>query len=167
MEKIIPQLLGFIYYILESYCLCLIALTFIGFTPKRKRVILFAVIFGVSTFILRELLMPIYNIGVGLHSIILFILNLLFLSVIFRLPFVVSIICDLLHFLTAVLVETLTLVIYKFFGYTPTLIFSSVAFMNIFRGTILLLVSLAILVLKKTKFTLIPLTRVFGLNQDE
>lgn len=157
MEISLLKFLKMFYYIPESYVLALISLYYLGISPQKKQLYVFSLVFGICTFVLRDILLPIFLLPNGLHIVLLFIINLIFLKFIFKLKPVFAILGDFLYFITIIFVETLTFSIIKLlFGLSPEVIVSSVTV--IFLGWLNLLLILVLYnFLHRKSFILIPI----------
>mgnify|MGYP007126830602 FL=1 len=159
--------LKLLYYIPEGLILCLASFTFLGIKAKNKSILIFGFSFGLSTFLLRDLVFNLLPLPLGLHTMILFLLNIIFLLVIFKLPFLAAVICDLVSFFTIILVEIVILNLFSFVGISMAHIINSGAISYLYGWLNLLVIIVIVYLLKKRKIVLLPISKLTGMNSHE
>ena len=157
---ILKPIVKFSYYIIESFFLSKISLRLIGHQAKRRQFFLFSFLFGLATFLLREVLFPLWEIPVGIHTIILFIINIALLKLFFRLNFYMVIICDLFHFSFAIILDTINMWFFALMGIDAPQILASFLFSTLFCLINIIYYAVILYILKKTGFILIPVNSV-------
>ena len=159
--------LKLLYYIPEGLILCLASFTFLGIKAKNKSILIFGFSFGLSTFLLRDLVFNLLPLPLGLHTMILFLLNIIFLLVIFKLPFLAAVICDLVYFFTIILVEIVILNLFSFVGISMAHIINSGAISYLYGWLNLLVIIVIVYLLKKRKIVLLPISKLTGMSSHE
>jgi hypothetical protein len=162
----LQKIIEILYHFGEPFILSLACLSFIGIIPTIKRLLIFSLFFGCFVITLRMQLLPAMNIPNGFHVIIFFIFNIIFLILVFKLTFMGAVICDLLYFMTIMIFENLTLIIFKIMGFSPAFVVSSPVYFNIFRWLNFLFISLLVYAFLKNKFILIPIKKVFKMERN-
>src|SRR5690554_7406253 len=80
-------------YIPEAFVVGLACLTFVGIRPAMKRMALFGVVYGCFILLCRDLVLPLFGLPLGVHTLILFVINTCLLGLFFGLNLAGAIIC--------------------------------------------------------------------------
>jgi hypothetical protein len=163
---IVAKVLKLICYIPEAFVVGLACLTFVGIRPVMKRMALFGVVYGCSIFLFRDLLLPWLGLPLGIHTVILFMINALLLGLFFGLNLPGSVICAFLYFLVLLIAEPLAAIPFKLAGVPMTDILASIWLSTLYNCLSLSLVLVVICPFKKKDFTLLPITKLIRDERD-
>src|SRR5690554_1625948 len=147
-------------YIPEAIVVGLACLTFVGIRPAMKKMTLFGVIYGCTIFLCRDLIVPFFGWAFGIHTVMLVILNMIFLKILFSLNIAVALICAFLYFTILFLIEPLTLILFNFMGIPTSKILGSALNSFLCNCCTLAFVSAIIYLLRKKNYTLLPIAKM-------
>ena len=154
-------------YIPEAFVVGLACLTFVGIKPAMKRMVLFGVVYGCSIFLCRDLILPLIGLPLGIHTVILFVLNACLLGLFFGLNLPGAIICAFLYFLILIITEPLISILFKLTGISITEILASLWISLLFNCLSLSLVFAVVYLLRRLNFTLLPITKLIRDENDD
>ena len=154
-------------YIPEAFVAGLACLTFVGIRPAWKRMALFGGVYGSSIFLLRDLILPWLGSPLGVHTVILFMINAFLLGLFFGLNLPGSLICAFLYFLVLIITEPFVILLFNnLVGITLATILESVWLSILFNSLSLSLVFIFVILLRKGNFTLLPITKLIRDEKD-
>ena len=163
---IAAKVLKLICYIPEAFVVGLACLTFVGIRPVMKRMALFGVVYGCSIFLFRDLLLPWLGLSLGIHTVILFMINALLLGLFFGLNLPGSVICAFLYFLVLIITEPLVAIPFKLIGISMTEILASLLLSTLYNCLSLSLVFIVVYLLRRKNYTLLPITKLIRDERD-
>jgi hypothetical protein len=163
---IVAKALKLICYIPEAFVVGLACLTFVGIRPAMKRMALFGVVYGFSIFLFRDLILPLLGLPLGIHTVVLFIINALLLGIFFGLNLPGSIICSFLYFLVLIITEPLVAIPFKLIGISMTEILASLLLSTLYNCLSLSLVFIVVYLLRRKNYTLLPITKLIRDERD-
>ncbi|NLZ44989.1 MAG: hypothetical protein GX894_09040 [Clostridia bacterium] len=164
---IVAKVLKLICYIPEAFVVGLACLTFVGIRPVMKRMALFGVVYGCSIFLFRDLLLPWLGLPLGIHTVILFMINALLLGLFFGLNLPGSVICAFLYFLVLTITEPLVSVVFKLIGISMSEILASLWLSTLFNCLGLSLIFIVVYLFRKRNYTLLPITKLIKDERDD
>lgn len=154
-------------YIPEAFVVGLACLTFVGIRPAMKKTALFAVIYGCSIFFCRDLILPWFGLPLGIHTCILFAINVFFLWIFFGLYLSGALICAFLYFLILIVTEPLVSISFKLIGVSIAEVLASWWMSILFNCFTLCLVLGIVYILRKTNFTFLPIAQIIRDDKND